>query len=56
MYEPTPPYSFKIYPIQDFQNQGHSDKVKGKFDHDVAHLHPLTNVPSKYQHSAPYGF
>ena len=23
--------------------------------HDVAHLHPLTNVPTKCQPSAPYG-
>ena len=32
---------------QDFQ--GHYDKAKSKSDHDVAHLHPLTNVPTKYQ-------
>ena len=24
--------------------------------HDVAHLHPLTNVPTKYQLPTPYGF
>ena len=24
-------------------------------DHDVAHLHPLTNVPAKYQLPTPYG-
>ena len=29
---------------QDFKGQGHY-KVKG---HDVAYLHPLTNVPTKY--------
>ena len=25
-------------------------------DHDVAHLHPLTNVPTKYQLPTPYRF
>ena len=25
-------------------------------DHDTAHLHPLTNVPSKYQLPTPHGF
>ena len=25
-------------------------------DHDVAHLHPLTNVPTKYQLPTSYGF
>ena len=24
--------------------------------HDVAHLHPLANVPTKYQLPTPYGF
>ena len=24
-------------------------KVKSRSDHDVAHLHPLTNVPTKYE-------
>ena len=38
---------------QDFKGQGHYDKVKG---HDVAYLHPLTNVPTKYQLPTPYGF
>ena len=28
-------------------------KVKSRSDHDVAHLHPLTNVPSKYQLPTP---
>ena len=27
-----------------------------KLHHDVAHLHPLTNVPTKYQLPTPYGF
>ena len=30
-------------------------KVKSRSDHDIAHLHPLTNVPSKGQLSTPYG-
>ena len=31
-------------------------KVKSWSDHDVAHLHTLTNVPTKYQLPTPYGF
>ena len=31
-------------------------KVKSRSDHDVAHLHPLTKVPTKYQLHTPYGF
>ena len=31
-------------------------KVKSRSDHDVAHLHPLTNVPTKYQLPRPYSF
>ena len=31
-------------------------KVKSRSDHDVAHLHLLTNVPTKYQLPTPYGF
>ena len=31
-------------------------KVKSWSDHDVAHLHPLTNVPSKYQLPTPHDF
>ena len=30
--------------------------VKSRSDHDVAHLHPLTNVPTMYQLPTPYGF
>ena len=41
---------------QDFKGQGHYNKVKSKSNHDVAHLHPLTNVPSKYQLPTPYSF
>ena len=52
----------EIYPRQDFIGQGHYGKVKGKVKvksrsrHDVAHLHPLTNVPTKYKLPTPYGF
>ena len=46
----------KIYPGQDFIGQGHYSKVKSRSGHDVAHLHPLTNVPTKYQLPTPYGF
>ena len=31
-------------------------KIKSRSDHDIAHLHPLTNVPTKYQIPTPYGF
>ena len=31
-------------------------KVKSRSDHDVAHLHLLTNVPTKYQLPTPHGF
>ena len=30
--------------------------MKSRSDHDVAHLHRLTNVPTKYQLPTPYGF
>ena len=30
-------------------------KVKSRLHQDVAHLHPLTNVPTKYNF-LPYGF
>ena len=29
-------------------------KVKSRSHHDDAHLHPLTNVPTKYQLAIPY--
>ena len=41
---------------QDFKGQGHYNKVKSKSHHDAAHLHPLPNVPTKYQLPTPYGF
>ena len=31
-------------------------KVKSRSQHGVAHLHPLTNVPTKYQLPTPYCF
>ena len=31
-------------------------KVKSRSHHDVAHLHPLTNVPTNYQLPTPYCF
>ena len=31
-------------------------KVKSRSHHDVAHLQPTTNVPTKYQLPTPYGF
>ena len=46
---------FKIYPGQDVKAQGHYGKIKSR-SHDVAHLHPLTSVPTKYQLPTPYGF
>ena len=45
----------EIYPGQDFIGQGHYRKVKSRSDHDIAHLHPLTNVHNKYQLPIPYG-
>ena len=38
------------------KDQGHYGKVKSRFHHDVAHLHPQTTVPTKYQDPTPYGF
>ena len=43
---PTPMVS-EIYPGQYFKGQGHHSKVKSRSHHDVAYLHPLTNVPNK---------
>ena len=31
-------------------------KVKSRSHHDIAHLHIVTNVPTKYQLPTPYGF
>ena len=47
----------EIQPGQDFIGQGQArSKVKSRSHHDVAQLHPLTNVPTKYQLLTPYGF
>ena len=45
-------------PGQDFKVQGHYSKTKGqtRSHHDVAHLQPPTNVPTKYQLPTPYSF
>ena len=31
-------------------------KVKSRSNHDIAHLQPQTNVPTKYQLPTPYSF
>ena len=31
-------------------------KVRSRSHYDIAHLHPVTNVPTKYQLPTPYGF
>ena len=41
---------------QDFKGQGNYDKVKSRSHYDAAHLHALTNVPTKYQLPTPYRF
>ena len=45
----------ELYP-GDFIGQGHYGKVKSRSRHNVAHLHPLTNVPTKYELPTPYSF
>ena len=52
---PTP-YGFQDIARIRFLGQGQYSKVKSRSDYDVAHLHPLTNVPSKYQLPTPHGF
>ena len=48
----------EIQPGQDFIGQCHYGmvKVKSRSHLDVAHLHPLTNVPTTYQLPIPHGF
>ena len=46
----------EIYPGPDFIGQVHYGKVKSRSRHNVAHLHRVTNVPTKYQLPTPYGF
>ena len=41
---------------QDFNGQGHYDKVKSRSHHDATHIQPLTNVPTTHQLPTPYGF
>ena len=54
---PTP-YSFldkawtKFYRSRSL-HQGH---ITSRSHNDIAHLHPLTNVPTKYKLPIPYGF
>ena len=47
---------YKKYPRQDFKIHGYYDKVRSRSHHDVAHLQPVTNVPTKYQRPTPYSF
>ena len=42
-------------PGQDFIGQGHHGKVKLRSHHDIAHLQPTANVPTKYQLPTRYG-
>ena len=46
----------EIQPGQNFIGHAHYGKVKSRSHYDVAHLHPLTNVRTKYQLPTPYGF
>ena len=46
----------EIQPGQDFMGRGHYSKVKSRSDRNVTHLHPLTNVPTKYHCPTPYSF
>ena len=52
---PTP-YGFCDTAQQDFLRQSHSSKVIPRSHHDVAHLQPQINIPTKYQLSTPYAF
>ena len=47
-YSPDKIFTFKVTTAR--------SKVKSRSDHDVAHLHILTNVPTKYQLPTPYSF
>ena len=46
----------EIFPGQDLQTEGHYSKVKSRSHHDVTHLHPITNVHTKYQFPISYCF
>ena len=41
----------KYQPLESLRSKG---KVKSRSHHDEAHLHLLTNVPTKYQLPTPY--
>ena len=43
---------------KDFIGKGYYSKVRVqiKYHHDVTHLQPLTNVPTKYQLTTQYSF
>ena len=57
-YQLPAPYSFRDIARTRFYRsrslrQGQNSKVKSRSHHDVADLHPLTNVPTKYQILTP---
>ena len=57
--QPSTPYGIKeITQTYHFKAHGYYDKVKGQINihHDVAHLQPPTNVPTKYQLPTHYSF
>ena len=45
-----------LMPGKDFTVQSQYSKAKSRLHHDVAHLQPLSYVPTKYQLPTPYGF
>ena len=58
MYQLPTPYGFQDIARTRFYAKVTTarSKVKSRSDHDVAHLHPLTNVPTKCQLPTPYSF
>ena len=59
--QPSTPYGIQEIAQRRFKTHGHYDKVKGQIkvtvlQNDVAHLQPITSIPTKYQLSTPYGF
>ena len=48
--------SFQNIATQNFNGHGPYGKVKSRSNHDIAYLHPQTNVPTKYQYPTSYGF
>ena len=61
-YQLSTPYGFRdiartrFYNRQEVKVTTARSKVKSRSGHDVAHLHPLTNVSTTYQLPTPYGF